>query len=76
MENKIYISCGLNQDFIIDLLEKSTEEGISYKYEGKKGIKLQFTVNTDDVAKAMAIAKAAIKGTQIGSVMYFQITDK
>ena len=23
-----------------------------------------------------AIAKAAIKGTQIGSVMYFQITDK
>ena len=35
-----YISCGLNQEFIIDLLEKTTEEGVSFKYEGKTGIKL------------------------------------
>ena len=33
----IYISCGLNQEFIIDLLEKTTEEGVSFKYEGKTG---------------------------------------
>ena len=42
----IYISCGLNQEFIIDLLEKTTEEGVSFKYEGKTGIKLAFHVNT------------------------------
>lgn len=76
MDKKIYISCGLNQEFLIDLLEKSSEEGITYKYEGKTGIKLCFATNTDDVQKAMAVAKAAIENTQIGSVMYFQVTDK
>lgn len=70
----IYISCGLNQEFIIDLLEKSNEEGITYKYVNKTGIKLAFETNTEDLDKAMAVAKQLIKGTQIGSVMYFQIT--
>lgn len=31
----IYISCGLNQDFVIDLLEHFDGE-IHYKYESKK----------------------------------------
>lgn len=70
----IHINCGLNQEFIIDLLEKSTEDGITYKYQGKKGITLSFEVNTDDLDKAIDVAKRAIKSTQIGSVMYFQIT--
>lgn len=70
----IHINCGLNQEFIIDLLEKSEEEGITYKYQGKKGISLSFEVNTEDVDKAIDVAKRAIKSTQIGSVMYFQIT--
>ena len=39
----IYISCGLNQEFIIDLLEKTTEEGVSFKYEGKTESSLHFT---------------------------------
>ena len=39
----IYISCGLNQEFIIDLLEKTTEEGVSFKYEGKRESSLHFT---------------------------------
>ena len=56
----IYISCGLNQEFIIDLLEKTTEEGVSFKYEGKTGIKLAFHVNTEDLDKACAIAKKTI----------------
>ena len=72
----IYISCGLNQEFIIDLLEKTTEEGVSFKYEGKTGIKLAFHVNTEDLDKACAIAKKTIKATPIGSVMYFQVTTK
>ena len=72
----IYISCGLNQEFIIDLLEKTTEEGVSFKYEGKTGIKLAFHVNTEDLDKECAIAKKTIKATPIGSVMYFQVTTK
>ena len=76
MHRKIYISCGLNQEFIIDLLEKTTEEGVSFKYEGKTGIKLAFHVTTEDLDKACAIAKKTIKATPIGSVMYFQVTTK
>ncbi|MFR5080557.1 MAG: hypothetical protein ACLTDX_22190 [[Clostridium] innocuum] len=49
----IYISCGLNQEFIIDLLEKTTEEGVSFKYEGKTGIKLAFHVNTRGSGQGM-----------------------
>lgn len=69
----IYISCGLNQDFVIDLLEHFDGE-IHYKYESKKGIKLAFSVDTEDIDKAIATAKQAIKATEIGSVMFFQIT--
>lgn len=70
----IYISCGLNQDFVINLLEESKEEGITYKYEGKKGITLSFSVDTEDLDKAITVAKQVIKATPIGSVMYFQVT--
>lgn len=70
----IYISSGVSQDFIIDLLEKSEVDGITFKYEGKKGIKMSFSVNTEDLDHAMAVAKQTIKATQVGSVLYFQVT--
>lgn len=70
----IYISCGVSQEFIIDLLEHSDVEGIQYKYEGKTGIKLAFSVNTEDLDQAIAVAKQMIKATPTGSVLYFQIT--
>lgn len=70
----IYISCGVKQDYVIELLEKSDLEGIEYKYEGKKGIKLSFSVNTQDLDKAITVAKSVIKATEIGSVLFFQIT--
>ena len=56
--------------------DQTTEEGVSFKYEGKTGIKLAFHVNTEDLDKACAIAKKTIKATPIGSVMYFQVTTK
>lgn len=69
----IYISCGLNQKFIIDLLENANES-ITYTFKGKKGIQMMFEVNTEDLDSAMKLAKQMIKDTKIGSVMYFQIT--
>lgn len=70
----IHITCGVSQDFIIELLEKEPIEGITFKYEGKKGITLNFSVDTDDLDKAITVAKATIKATQIGSVLFFQIS--
>ena len=76
MDKKFYISCGLNHDFIVDLLEQTNEDGITFKYEGKTGIKLCFSTNAEDLEYAMAFAKKTIKNTKIGSVLYFQVTDK
>lgn len=70
----IHISCGVSQDFIIDLLEKNEVEGIHYKFADKKGITLNFSVDTEDLDKAIAVAKQEIKATEIGSVLFFQIS--
>lgn len=71
----IYISCGVSQDFVIETLEGYKGE-VSYKYEGKKGIKMEFSTDTDNFEMAAGIAKQVIKSTQVGSILYFQITDK
>lgn len=69
----ITISSAIKQDFIIDLLDGKTYDGITYEYQGKSGINLNFNIDTDDVDKAIAVAKKEIKATEIGSVLYFQI---
>lgn len=68
----ITISCPIKHDFIIECLEAS-HEGINFKFENKTGMKLNFTVNTEDLDAAVALAKKTIKATEIGSVLYFQI---
>lgn len=70
----IYLSCPIKQDFVIECLEKSKEDGIEFKFVEKKGIKLSFNVNIEDLDKAVAVAKKVIKATEIGSVLYFQVT--
>lgn len=70
----IYISCAMKQDFVIECLEKATEDGIKFKYIEKKGIKMTFEVDTQDLDNAVAVAKRLIKSTDIGSVLYFQVT--
>lgn len=69
----IIISSPIKQDFIIELLDGKTFDGITFKYESKTGINLQFNVDTEDTEKAIAIAKREIKATEVGSVLYFQI---
>lgn len=69
----ITISSPIKQEFIIELLDGKTYNDITFKYVGKKGINLQFEINTDDVESAIATAKKTIKGTEIGAVLYFQV---
>lgn len=67
----IIISCPIKQDFVIETVEGI--EKYQYKYEGKSGINLNFSVNTEDLEDAAATAKATIKGTEVGAVLYFQV---
>ena len=69
----ITISSAIKQDFIIELLDGKTYNGITYKYEGKTGINLNFSIDPEDKDSAIAAAKQAIKATEIGSVLYFQV---
>ncbi len=69
----IYISCALKQQEIIDLLEKMEGE-ISYKFIDKKGIKLSFEISGGEAQTAVNEAKAAIKATDFGKALYFQVT--
>lgn len=69
----IYINCPLKQDFIIDLLENNNGD-IHYKFVTKVGMKMQFEVDTTDLDAAIATAKSLIKSTEVGSVLYFQVT--
>ena len=69
----ITISCPIKHDFIIESLEASQLEDIKFKFEQKNGIKLNFSV-TGDEDKAIELAKQIIKSTEMGSVLYFQIS--
>lgn len=66
------VSCPIKQDFIIECLEKC--EDYKFKYEGKQGINMKFSVDCDDMEAAVKAAKAAIKATDVGSVLYFQVS--
>lgn len=72
----ICVSCPIKQDFIIELLEKYDGEDCQFKFVEKKGIKMQFSVNIEEKDKAIAAAKRIIKATEIGSVLYFQVTEE
>lgn len=67
----IIISSPIKQDFVIETVEAI--EKYQFKFEEKSGINIKFSVNTDDLDDAIAAAKEAIKSTEIGSVLYFQI---
>lgn len=70
----ININCPIKQDYIIELLENSNEEDITFKLIEKHGINMKFSVSTEDLDAAIALAKKIIKRTEVGSVLYFQMT--
>lgn len=68
----IIVACPIKQDFVIECLEKCTD--FNFKYEGKQGINMKFSVDTDDIDAAIKAVKATIKATEVGSVLYFQVS--
>lgn len=64
----IVINLAQYQDMAIATLE---EHG--YKFVEKKGIKLKFETPTDNVEEDAKNAKALIKATKYGSVLYFNV---
>lgn len=67
----IEINAALSQDQIIELLNNYDENGLTFTFKEKKGIKLIFETNGEDLEAAAKAAKAAIKAEAWGSVLYF-----
>lgn len=68
----IELSAPVQQDKIIELLNGLEQDGVTFTFKEKKGIKLLFDVSTEDVDGAARLAKNAIKAAPWGSVLYFQ----
>lgn len=69
----ITISSPMKQDFIIELLDQKTINDITFSFVSKKGIALTFDCDQGQKEAAIAAAKAEIKATEIGKVLYFQV---
>lgn len=69
----IVVNCPIKHDFIKEVL--SSIEKYEYKFESEKGLQCLFSVNTEDIADAIKVAKSAIKETEIGSVLFFSIKE-
>ena len=70
----ISIASAMQQDAIKDLLEGYNEEGISFTFKEKQGIKLLFETTAEDTEAAAKKAKELIKAQPWGTVLYFQAT--
>ncbi|MBC1457368.1 hypothetical protein [Listeria newyorkensis] len=70
----IVISSPMKRDFFVETLENYNENGVTFKKVDEKGIKLYFETTTEDEEAAVRIAKDVMKATDIGAVLYFQVT--
>lgn len=70
----ISIASAMQQDAIKELLEGYNEDGFSYTFKEKQGIKLFFETSAQDKEAAAQKAKALIKAHPWGTVLYFQAT--
>ncbi|MBP1043695.1 hypothetical protein I6N95_21950 [Vagococcus sp. BWB3-3] len=68
----IELNAPVSQDKMIELLDGLEKDGVTFTFKEKKGIKLYFDVNSEDVDGAARIAKNTIKEQPWGSVLYFQ----
>lgn len=68
----ISIASAMQQDNIKELLENYNEDGLSFTFKEKQGIKLFFETTAEDQDAAAKKAKELIKAEPWGSVLYFQ----
>ncbi|KAF1297168.1 hypothetical protein BAU15_06360 [Enterococcus sp. JM4C] len=68
----ISIASAMQQEPIKELLEGYNEDGISFTFKEKQGIKLIFETTADDKDAAAKKAKELIKAEPWGSVLFFQ----
>ncbi len=75
MVNKmIVVQSPLKRDFIKELLTSNTHEGFDFKFESEKGMKLYFSVDSEEKELASKVAKKVIKESEVGAALYFNVS--
>lgn len=70
----IIVNCALRQDDITGIVENiEVENEKVFKYVKKQGLKLFFECSLSDSAKAAALVKQTIKGTELGQALFFSV---
>jgi len=72
---KIYVSSALKSKEIIDLLTSYNENGVTFKFIKKTGLKMEFEVSGMEGLQASDLVKKLIRGTDYGSVLYFSVSE-
>jgi len=67
----VVINSALKQDEIKDVLTSYNEDGVTFTFNKKAGIKLYFETSMEDKTAAAALAKKLIKATSWGGVIFF-----
>lgn len=70
----IVFNAPIQQDKIIETLTTYNEDGLTFEFVEKKGMKLFFKSSIEDEEVASRKAKEIIKGTSYGGVLYFQVS--
>lgn len=70
----IVVQSPLKRDYIKSLLDQKTHDGITFTFAEEKGLKIYFTADIEDTAKAASVAKKVIKASEVGTVLYFTVT--
>ncbi len=68
----IFINMPTQQDYVIDVLNDKTFDGIHYTYKGKQG-KMKLLFDAQGEGDPVSTAKAAIKASPLGTALYFQV---
>ncbi len=74
----IVVNCALRQDDIIGIVEGAEFEGKKpFKFNKKQGIQIHFdAVDVSDEQAAAKAVKAAIKATEFGKALFFNVEAK
>ncbi|WP_225048345.1 hypothetical protein [Lacticaseibacillus kribbianus] len=69
----IFINAPISADKMIETLNAYNENGVTFKFVKKSGMKLLFETNMEDLEAAAKLAKSTIKAQRWASVLYFQV---
>jgi hypothetical protein len=72
---KLFVSTALKAEDIKNLLEEYRENGVSYRFVKKSGLKMEFEVSGVEGQEAVDITKKIIRATEYGKVLFFSVSE-